>query len=50
MANAFEIHFPIQILYRSLYNNGMIIDNNNQKNKKKDVWEWVVVVYKIRFI
>ncbi len=38
MANAFEIHFPIQILYRSLYNNGMIIDNNNQKNKKKDVW------------
>ena len=26
MANAFEIHFPIQILYRSLYYNGMIID------------------------
>ena len=32
IANAFEIHFTIQIFYHCLYNNGMIIDNY-QKTK-----------------
>ena len=36
MANAFEIHLTIQIFYRSLYNNGMIIDKIIKKQKKME--------------
>ena len=51
IANAFEIHLTIQIFYHCLYNNGMIIDNNQKKKKRKDVWIIIgVVVYKISFI